>query len=84
MVPGVVILSRVATVLRTHFPHIELGALLNARFHAPLRPGETFCVDPQLRRDQVGFKVLLTDTGVLIASGQWQCQAVDNVTADKT
>lgn len=82
IVPGVVILSRVAAALRRHFPHIELGALLNARFHAPLRPGEIFYVDPQLRRDQIDFKVLLTDTGVLIARGQWQCQATHNVMAD--
>lgn len=79
VVPGVVILSRVANALRTHFPHIELDALLNARFHAPLRPGETFCVDPQLRHDQIAFKVLLVNSATLIASGQWQCQATDNV-----
>lgn len=81
LVPGVVILGRVAEAIRTTFPHIELGTLFNARFHAPLRPGEAFCIHRQLQEGHVRFKVLLTDSDVLIASGQWQYPVPDNTTA---
>jgi acyl-coenzyme A synthetase/AMP-(fatty) acid ligase len=80
VVPGVVILVRVMEALRTQLPHIELGALLNARFHAPLAPGQGFLVRPQLRGEQMRFEVHLADVsheapGALIASGRWACRA---------
>lgn len=83
IVPGVVILARVAEAIRTHFPHIELGVLLNVRFHAPLKPGESFCVLPQLQGELVSFKVQLAapsmdsqpSSGTVIVSGRWAFSA---------
>jgi Acyl-coenzyme A synthetases/AMP-(fatty) acid ligases len=79
IVPGVVILARVAEAIRTHFPHLELGVLLNVRFHAPLKPGESFCVRPQLQGELVRFEVQLaapsmdsqSNSGAVIVSGRW-------------
>jgi acyl-CoA synthetase (AMP-forming)/AMP-acid ligase II/3-hydroxymyristoyl/3-hydroxydecanoyl-(acyl carrier protein) dehydratase len=83
IVPGVVILARVAEAIRSRFPDIELGALLNVRFHAPLRPGESFCVRPQLQAGLVRFEVQLADpamgsqsnSGAVIVSGRWAFNA---------
>jgi len=83
IVPGVIILARVAEAIRSRFPHIELGALLNVRFHSPLRPGESFCVRPQLHAGLVRFEVQLAapsiesqpDSGTVIASGRWAFSA---------
>lgn len=79
IVPGVVILARVEEAIRADFPHLELGVLLNARFHAPLRPGQSFCVRPQMQDEHVRFEVQLaapsTDSrsgeGAVIVSGRW-------------
>jgi hypothetical protein len=84
LVPGVVILARVAEAIRTTFPHIELGTLINSRFHSPLKPDESFHVHPQLQDEYVRFRVLLTNSDVLIASGQWQCRATEKVSAANT
>ncbi|CAG4883453.1 putative 4-coumarate--CoA ligase [Georgfuchsia toluolica] len=81
LIPGVVILARVAQAIRTAFPHMELDTLLNARFHAPLKPGNAFIIHPQLQDERVRFKVLLADSEVLIASGQWQCRATNSLQA---
>lgn len=85
IVPGAVILARVAEAIRTALPHIELGCLVNARFHVPLKPGETFSIDPQLRNGRVRFKVELVDSpheaGTVIASGQWECRATHSLDA---
>ena len=83
IVPGVVILARVADAIRDQFPHIELGALLHARFHAPLKPGEIFCIRPQLQDGVVRFEVhsAAASTGsrpesdTMIASGRWEFRA---------
>ncbi len=83
IVPGVVILARVAEAIRTYFPNIELGVLLNVRFHAPLRPGESFCVRPQLQGELVRFEVQLaaplmdaqSNSGAMIVSGRWALSA---------
>jgi hypothetical protein len=79
IVPGVIILTRVADAICGHFPHIELGELLSTRFHAPLGPDEFFCVLPQLRGDHVHFEVRLaasqSESGAVIASGQWACRS---------
>jgi acyl-CoA synthetase (AMP-forming)/AMP-acid ligase II len=84
IVPGVVILARIAAAIRATYPHIELGTLLNARFHAPLRPDTAFDVQAQFQEEQVRFKVLLTDSDVLIASGQWQCRSTKPMPAEAT
>ena len=86
IVPGVVILARIAEAIHATFPHIKLGTLINARFHAPLKSNEIFCVYPQLQEGRIRFKVQLVEmkgkAQSLIASGQWQCQSsnpgVDN------
>ncbi len=86
LVPGVVILARVAEAICATFPHIELGTLTNARFHAPLKPGKAFNIDPQLQEGCVRFKVHLADAlgepGGLIASGQWQCRSTNLLQAE--
>lgn len=76
VVPGVVILARVADALRAQVPQLELGALLNARFHAPLKPGQGFAVHPRLEGGRVRFEVRLAPSsqakpGAVIASGRW-------------
>lgn len=81
LVPGVVILARVAEAIRTTFPQLELGTLTNARFHAPLKPGKSFTIQSELQDGYVRFKVNLADAlpepGSLIASGQWQCRSTN-------
>lgn len=83
MVPGTVILSRVAEAIRQQFPHIVLGTLLAMRFHAPLRPGRPFKVHAELRGERVHVEVREThghgDSGTLIAGGQWACVAGSRV-----
>jgi hypothetical protein len=79
IVPGVVILARVMESIRERLPHIELGALRHARFHAPLAPGQGFQVGLQLEGEQALFEVRLPDPsplgpGELIASGRWACR----------
>ena len=80
IVPAVVILARVMEAVLAQLPHIELGALLNVRFHAPLTPGQGFLVRPQLQGGQMRFEVRLADfpqvePGALIVSGQWACRS---------
>jgi len=79
IVPGVVILARVQATLRAQLPQIELGALLNVRFHAPLQPGQEFVVCPQLHERQTHFEVRLAvparcGAGTLLVSGRWSCR----------
>jgi acyl-coenzyme A synthetase/AMP-(fatty) acid ligase len=87
LVPGVVILARVAEAIRTTFPQIELGTLTSARFHAPLKPGKAFSIHPDLQEGCVRFKLHLADAlgeaGSLIASGQWQCRSTNSLHAEK-
>jgi hypothetical protein len=80
IVPGVVILARVMETIRAQLPHVELGALTNARFHSPLAPGRDLLVRPQLQGGHVRFEVHISDhsqsePGALIASGQWACRS---------
>ena len=87
IVPGVVILARVAEAIHARFPQIELGALLNARFHVPLKPARAFTIQVQLSGERVRFEVhadigpefavaaMPTANVALIASGQWVCGA---------
>jgi 3-hydroxymyristoyl/3-hydroxydecanoyl-(acyl carrier protein) dehydratase len=79
IVPGVVILARVMETIRAQLPHIELGALMSARFHSPLAPGRDFLVRAQLQGEQVRFEIRMPDCsqfgpGALIAGGQWACR----------
>ena len=79
IVPGVVILARVMEAIRTQWPQLELGALLQARFSAPLAPGQGFQVGLQYQGEQTRFEVRLQDSpplepGALIASGRWACR----------
>ncbi len=81
IVPGVIILARVADAIRARFPHLQPGMLLNVRFHAPLRPGQHFTVQAQHDAGRVRFEMRADalntgDGGVqLIASGLWACGA---------
>lgn len=75
IVPGVVILSQVVQAIGDCFPAAELGALQNARFHRPLKPGEECRIDIRLNADRVHFElgVANADGGknVIVTSGQW-------------
>ncbi len=78
IVPGVVILSRVAEAIHRQLPHVVPGTLLAMRFYAPLRPGRPFAVHADLRGERVYVEVredeLPGATGTLIAAGQWACR----------
>jgi acyl-coenzyme A synthetase/AMP-(fatty) acid ligase len=74
MVPGVVILARVAAAIRERFPERGLGTLLHARFHIPLKPDEEFSVEQELHPDRVTFKV--RRGADILASGQWAINVV--------
>ena len=75
MVPGAVLLARVADALRARFPQSVLGELLQARFHAPLRPGEPFTIEATLLAGGARFELRRAGPGARrdapIASGEW-------------
>ena len=78
IVPGVVILTRVAQAIERQMPDITLGTLLSMRFHAPLRPDQTFTVQAEVRGDEnlcahieVRHEADARSSGTLIAAGQW-------------
>ncbi|MEO8101094.1 MAG: AMP-binding protein [Betaproteobacteria bacterium] len=77
IVPGVVVLSRMAEAIRRRLPQVVPGTLLTARFYVPLRPGQPFTVSAELRGERV-FVEIREDVGngvcgKLIAAGQWAC-----------
>ena len=86
LVPGVIILARVAESIRARFPRFELGTLLNARFHLPLAPEQPFLVHAEMHGGRVRFEVRnaadimagadgkAAAVAPLIASGQWACR----------
>ena len=78
IVPGVVILSKVADAIARQFPHLVLDALLASRFHAPLRPDRPFSVHLALRGECVYFELREDDrldpAGTRIARGRWACR----------
>ena len=92
LVPGVIILARVAESIRARFPRLELGTLLNARFHLPLAPEQPFIVHSELQGERVRFEVRnavrnavcstasadveAAAAAPLIASGQWACRVL--------
>ena len=79
IVPGVIILSHVTNALAQQLPAINLGKLLSMRFHAPLRPGQSFTVLAEVRGNDQSARVhveVREDGGPslqckLIAAGQW-------------
>lgn len=75
VVPGAVLLARVAEALRARFPDCEPGELLHARFHAPLRPGEPFAIEATWGEGRARFEVRHVGTGGprdgRVASGEW-------------
>ena len=71
IVPGAMIVARVARVLRARFGQ-RPGALATARFHATLAPGETAIVDAKRDGSRVTFDVKRGDT--LVASGTWKLE----------
>ena len=78
--PAVVLLARVKEAILTQLPHIELGALLSARFHSPLAPGQSFVVRQKFQGERTRYEVRLADAspvepGILIASGEWACRS---------
>jgi acyl-coenzyme A synthetase/AMP-(fatty) acid ligase len=75
LVPGVTLLARVVLALRERFPGHAPGELLQARFHNPLRPGESFFITASEQGGGARFEVRRAgrdDTpGAMIASGEW-------------
>jgi hypothetical protein len=61
IVPGVLILSRVAAAMRAQFVHLKPAALLNARFHRPLAPDEHFMIELRLDGSRLRFEVRAAD-----------------------
>ena len=81
LVPGVMLLARVAEALRARFPHCAPGELLHARFHIPLRPGEPFAIEVRQEEGRARFEVRRTGREgapeVVIASGEWALQGAE-------
>ena len=71
IVPGALIVARVARALRARFGQ-RPGTLATARFHATLEPGETAVVDAKRDGSRVTFDVKRGDT--LVASGTWRLE----------
>jgi acyl-coenzyme A synthetase/AMP-(fatty) acid ligase len=74
MVPGAMLLARVADALRARFPDRVPAAIRHARFHVPLRPDAPFTIETHEDGDGSRFRVRLAD-GTLIASGHWDLEA---------
>lgn len=76
MVPGALLLARVADALRARFQQCTPGELLHVRFHIPLRPGEPFVVVARQDEGRACFEVRRAGEaaaqGALIASGEWE------------
>lgn len=71
IVPGAMILARVARVLRARFGQ-KAGTLATARFHAMLAPGEAAVVEARRDGPRVAFDVKRGET--LLASGIWRLE----------
>lgn len=75
VVPGVMLLARVADALRARFPASLPGELLHARFESALRPGEPFVVEARREPGSARFEVRRAQPdgsrGAVIASGGW-------------
>jgi 3-hydroxymyristoyl/3-hydroxydecanoyl-(acyl carrier protein) dehydratase len=75
IVPGALLLARVAASLRASFPRSMPGELRWAAFHAPLRPGEPYAIVAWRKEGHARFEVRHTegaiDRGAVIASGEW-------------
>ena len=72
VVPGALILERVAQVLETRFPGRRAAVLASARFHAPLLPGEVATIEVRGEGERVGFEVRRGDS--VVASGSWRLE----------
>ncbi len=83
IVPGALLLARVATSLRASFPRSSPAELRWAHFHVPLRPGEPFAIVAWRKDGHARFEVRRTegeiDRGAVIASGEW---ALDRCVAE--
>jgi 3-hydroxymyristoyl/3-hydroxydecanoyl-(acyl carrier protein) dehydratase len=72
VVPGAVILARVARAIAARFPGHPPGALANARFHAPLRPGTPARIEATRDGARVTFEV--REGRELLAAGTWRLE----------
>jgi len=66
VLPGAVLLDEVAAVL---FPGGWSGTVEAAKFHHPVRPGDTVTVTRRDARGSTRFECRLADSGQLVASG---------------
>jgi hypothetical protein len=78
IVPGAILIARVAEALRQRFARYVPGELAHVRFHHPLRPGELFSIEAHLQEGEAGrarFEVrragVERSAATLIASGEW-------------
>ena len=72
LVPGAMILARVAHALRARFPGHPPGSIAGARFHAPLAPGETARIEARREGTRVAFEVKRGEA--LLAAGTWRLE----------
>jgi len=70
VVPGVLLLARIARAA-AEIAEAPLETIAAAKFHAPLRPGESFVIDLERQADAtVTFRVLRGET--MIATGKFR------------
>ncbi|MGA8048910.1 MAG: hypothetical protein WCA09_01900 [Burkholderiales bacterium] len=71
VVPGVLLLTRVARAAANAVAGAPLETIAAAKFHAPLRPGESFVIELERQVDAtVTFRVLRGET--MIATGKFR------------
>ena len=72
LVPGAVILARVAKAIGVRFPGRGPGAIASARFMAPLAPGQPATIAARREGNRVAFEVKHGEA--LLASGTWRVE----------
>lgn len=72
LVPGAVILSRVAQAIGARYPGRPPGTIASARFMAPLSPGQAATVEAKRNGNRVAFEVKHGET--LLATGTWRIE----------
>jgi len=72
VVPGALLLSRIADAIHSCFPASETGELKDARFHAKLRAGQHFTIRVDMDCGNARFEVRLRGVEpAMLASGRW-------------
>jgi uncharacterized membrane protein len=72
LVPGAVILARVAQAIGARFPGRAPGTIASARFVAPLAPGQPATIEAKYQGNRVAFEVKHGEA--LLATGTWRME----------